>query len=505
MEVLSYRVVSQGHKPSMGRSLFMCLWVVSQGHKPSMGRSQLICTGGSLMVTVQYSNDYKDDKNEALHTQYIFRTDVPHGGPAFHAAGTVLVTDRDDLMIRVRICRMWDAINSKKNRELISLDMIFVNEKGNLAHAIVRKNHVSTFKHKLIKGSLFIIKNFKVVESSDVYRPVENSLKIIFFPLTVIKSLSEDIIDIPMNEFHFSKQELIEPRVNNNTLLSVRNKITDIINYFRWYYISYNVCSKKITPANSVYPCLNCNKDCKFPLLKYKIHIQVEDNTKKTTFVLFNDVAEKFIDISTHKLFNKLSSLDNNDVPAHIQSLCGKYFIFKLKLNRYNLKEGLENFIVSKLWIPAEKLELDYKLKREKKNLIEDESEPEDHVPKKLSTEKVSSCHGKDICQSSNGGVIKHKRSIYKQRPNMTPKKMNENSAPGSATEEVPPLYGRNHMTYRYAYFPAKEVLPMCRIIGIDVIANMPRQFHIDSLECDTGAGDNKYQRDSRCGASRSR
>ncbi|KAF3615397.1 hypothetical protein FXO38_35141 [Capsicum annuum] len=61
---------------------------VFQGHKPSIGRSQLICTGGILMVTVQYSNDYKDDKNEALHTQYIFRTDVPHGGPAFHAAGT---------------------------------------------------------------------------------------------------------------------------------------------------------------------------------------------------------------------------------------------------------------------------------------------------------------------------------------------------------------------------------------------------------------------------------
>ncbi|PHT27074.1 Zinc finger A20 and AN1 domain-containing stress-associated protein 8 [Capsicum baccatum] len=29
-----------------------------------MGRSQLICTGGNLMVTVQYSNDCKDDKNE---------------------------------------------------------------------------------------------------------------------------------------------------------------------------------------------------------------------------------------------------------------------------------------------------------------------------------------------------------------------------------------------------------------------------------------------------------
>ncbi|KAF3614721.1 hypothetical protein FXO37_35843 [Capsicum annuum] len=102
---------------------------------------------------------------------------------------------------------------------------------------------------------------------------------------------------------------------------------------------------------------------------RYKIHIQVEDNTEKTTFVLFNDVAEKLRDTSAHKLFNKLSSLDNNNFSAHTQSLCWKDFIFKLKLNSYNLKEGLENFTVSKLWIPYEKLELEYKLKKDKKVL----------------------------------------------------------------------------------------------------------------------------------------
>ncbi|PHT67528.1 Zinc finger A20 and AN1 domain-containing stress-associated protein 8 [Capsicum annuum] len=47
------------------------------------------------MVTVQYSNDYKDDKNEALHTQYIFCTDVPHGGPAFHTAGTEMESSKE--------------------------------------------------------------------------------------------------------------------------------------------------------------------------------------------------------------------------------------------------------------------------------------------------------------------------------------------------------------------------------------------------------------------------
>ncbi|PHT31099.1 Zinc finger A20 and AN1 domain-containing stress-associated protein 8 [Capsicum baccatum] len=48
--------------------LGLVLKVDSQGHKPIMGRSQLICTGGSLMVTVQYSNDYKDDKNEEMES-----------------------------------------------------------------------------------------------------------------------------------------------------------------------------------------------------------------------------------------------------------------------------------------------------------------------------------------------------------------------------------------------------------------------------------------------------
>ncbi|KAM3202996.1 hypothetical protein P3L10_030622 [Capsicum annuum] len=79
--------------------------------------------------------------------------------------------------------------------------------------------------------------------------------------------------------------------------------------YIIWYYISCNVCSKKITPVNGVYPCLNCNKDCKFPLVNY------------------------------------------------------------------------------------ENLELGYKLKEEKKNLVKAESEPKDRVAKELSTEKDITTH----------------------------------------------------------------------------------------------------------------
>ena len=40
-----------------------------------------------------------------------------------------LKNDNDSLMIRVRVCRMWESINTKKNGELISLNMIFIDEK----------------------------------------------------------------------------------------------------------------------------------------------------------------------------------------------------------------------------------------------------------------------------------------------------------------------------------------------------------------------------------------
>ncbi|KAK4357463.1 hypothetical protein RND71_023073 [Anisodus tanguticus] len=64
-------------------------------------------------------------------------------------------------------------------------------------------------------------------------------------------------------------------------------------------------------------------------------------------------------------LVNRLSLADN-DIPSSIQSLRGNNFVFKLKLSSYNLKDGLENFTVTKLFRPDEELELQYTLHKEK-------------------------------------------------------------------------------------------------------------------------------------------
>ena len=57
------------------------------------------------------------------------------------------------------------------------------------------------------------------------------------------------------------------------------------------------------------------------------------------------------------KLLNRFSKNDM-DLLSQIKSMFGKDFLFKLKLSNYNLKEGLENYKVSKVYQPDEKLEL---------------------------------------------------------------------------------------------------------------------------------------------------
>jgi len=53
-----------------------------------------------------------------------------------------LISDLDDFTIRVRLCTMWDAIKSKKNGELIRMDMIFIDEKVLIILILIFQMHI---------------------------------------------------------------------------------------------------------------------------------------------------------------------------------------------------------------------------------------------------------------------------------------------------------------------------------------------------------------------------
>lgn len=57
-----------------------------------------------------------------------------------------------------------------------------------------------------------------------------------------------------------------------------------------------------------------------------------------------------------------LNSLDGRceEVPTIIQQLCGRTFIFQLKLNIENLTQGKSNYIVRRTFVPDDKLEMQH-------------------------------------------------------------------------------------------------------------------------------------------------
>ncbi|KAH0645096.1 hypothetical protein KY284_032980 [Solanum tuberosum] len=460
-----------------------------------------------------------------------------------------LDTTRDDWLVKVRVCRIWEFKNYKRSNEMISLDMILIDEKGTLVHAVIWKNQVNRFRANLAEGSVIIIRNFKVTESMGEYRPVQFDVKITFLRITAIQKIKDDTVNIPKNGFQFIRPNIVRSRVNNNTYLSgdlesVGSKwkkrdhhiltdpedrsakakitlwedygegfypylfptesgpyivivttttvkefraatktyvnlqmdhITSLIQKFAtkpvhiqtiesgngsnipiveamfqnrmtitelldsdWSYdievITLNnlhqsnryllwlalhivqLMQQKIEPKDGVYTCNKCGKECDFLLVRYKIHIKVKDNGGKTTLVLFNGVAEKLLDTSASKLVNRMSK-DDMHVPSLIESLCGKEFVFKLKLTNFNLKEGLENYTVAKVFVPDEELELQHHINKEKKEKLKMEAMQNSHVEKAGGSHTNNSEeHSDDGEGTSNGNTRVYARRLIKKR-----------------------------------------------------------------------------------------
>lgn len=138
-----------------------------------------------------------------------------------------LNNENDSWRVKVRVCRIWQSTNPKKNNELISTDMILMDEKENLIHAIIRKHLTPRFEHTLREGSLYSIRNFNVVENTGIYRPLSCRYKVLFLATTAIQNLEEDAVTIPLQGFQFVSPETIESRINDTTIL------TDVVGCLR--------------------------------------------------------------------------------------------------------------------------------------------------------------------------------------------------------------------------------------------------------------------------------
>ncbi|KAL4569879.1 hypothetical protein LXL04_025524 [Taraxacum kok-saghyz] len=98
--------------------------------------------------------------------------------------------------------------------------------------------------------------------------------------------------------------------------------------YWRWKVsLLISKCNKNLDAIDGSFVCPICNQECRYPIIRYKINVHVIDENGSTTFVIFNQEAEKLLDSCANKFVNHLG-VGSNHFPEEIINLSGKIFMY---------------------------------------------------------------------------------------------------------------------------------------------------------------------------------
>ncbi|KAG2238189.1 hypothetical protein Bca52824_092560 [Brassica carinata] len=111
----------------------------------------------------------------------------------------------------VQLLRFWEARNLRKGGELMSVDMLFVDENRfifssltvNLTQGTVSANHQLRFRERLSEGSLYTLTGFDVVRSNTNFRFSDAFFSIRFNEGTSLEKVMASARPIPTELFRF--------------------------------------------------------------------------------------------------------------------------------------------------------------------------------------------------------------------------------------------------------------------------------------------------------------
>ncbi|KAL3615932.1 hypothetical protein CASFOL_040226 [Castilleja foliolosa] len=119
-----------------------------------------------------------------------------------------------------------------------------------------------------------------------------------------------------------------------------------------WSYLACPKCNKKMEPMGKEYICDGCYKSHKTGTHRYKLHLDVVDQTANVTILLWDREAENLIGRPCQELreeyIENLKS-DKTDLPTHLNNLVDQTILFKVKVERKNLHKENASFQVTRL------------------------------------------------------------------------------------------------------------------------------------------------------------
>lgn len=129
-----------------------------------------------------------------------------------------------------------------------------------------------------------------------------------------------------------------------------RAKIVGVLTGNGWFYSCCPKCAKSIRAVNGLYYCTSCAQEPGSAEQRFRLVDQVEDKTATTTFNLFNKEAEQIVGIPLRKILAEMpEEVPTSPIPPPVNNIIGRKFIFQLKVTRYNMTHGCEEFTVTRV------------------------------------------------------------------------------------------------------------------------------------------------------------
>ncbi|PWA82698.1 replication factor A protein 1 [Artemisia annua] len=132
----------------------------------------------------------------------------------------------DNWTVNVMVSRVWTTYNPKNN-QVISFDIIVVDERRNSIHIRVPAKLINKYKNLVVEGRVHNIHRFMVREYTMLYRPLDRKIFVEFCSATSVQRSSLPLELFDRYVFEFIPFNMLGSRAGNDTYL------TDVIGLLR--------------------------------------------------------------------------------------------------------------------------------------------------------------------------------------------------------------------------------------------------------------------------------
>ncbi|KAK2428601.1 replication protein A 70 kDa DNA-binding subunit [Trifolium repens] len=260
-----------------------------------------------------------------------------------------------DLELQVRVINLWTTPDRNNPAEDGAIHMIFLDQDCGKIHATVRKDLIPLFKDEIREGCAYVFERFMVAKNDVAFRSTLHKHKLNFMRRTKVFRIGGT--EIPQNHFDFMPFDEILSKTNEDQLLDVighvveKNDIkeTEKNGKISWFYQACTKCASRITFMGGQLYCVKCNMP-RTAVPRFKVNLQVMDDTGSITFIVFDRVVTQFIGRTAQDLLDAMNRGSNSDAyPHELDVFVNKRMLFKVEVTDANLFRNWRGYTVKKL------------------------------------------------------------------------------------------------------------------------------------------------------------